>query len=459
MKKALSVFLCAALVTLMLGVSAFAADSAISVRINGTDVSFADAAPEIVSSRTFIPFRAVFKALGFADGNISYDNATKTVSAVKNGKTVSLVIGENKVSVSENGKTTAIATDVAAFIDANLGRTYVPARFVAQALGCNVGWDSTNRCVIIDDVDALLSANTAKYTLMDEYLAYSKSVVGGSYSASGTVNGTLTSTASGTSLKADYKGTVNGVTTGTKTDTQMNLTMSGTVTQNGQSYTFAQAGLPTTWDILSRSDSSTGIMAIKSDAMMQFLGSSATDTWVTMNQDELGLGNLNSMMQLGSSSSITTFSDYLRELLSTETLSNKNLTGKEVLAAVNAIYADSVFTQSSGTYSTSIQKGDTGVSVTLSLKTSGNAVTGYTMTTKSSVTDASLSATPVTMNVTITATGASQTMQMAMDFGSMTFSANTSLTYKTATSTAVGAVESGAKTITFDQLLGGSSAA
>jgi hypothetical protein len=200
-------------------------------------------------------------------------------------------------------------------------------------------------------------------------------------------------------------------------------------------------------------------MAIKSDAMMQFLGSSATDTWVTMNQDELGLGNLNSMMQLGSSSSITTFRDYLRELLSTETLSNKNLTGKEVLAAVNAIYADSVFTQSSGTYSTSIQKGDTGVSVTLSLKTSGNAVTGYTMTTKSSVTDASLSATPVTMNVTITATGASQTMQMAMDFGSMTFSANTSLTYKTATSTAVGAVESGAKTITFDQLLGGSSAA
>ena len=56
MKKALSVFLCAALVTLMLGVSAFAADSAISVRINGTDVSFADAAPEIVS-RGFVYMR------------------------------------------------------------------------------------------------------------------------------------------------------------------------------------------------------------------------------------------------------------------------------------------------------------------------------------------------------------------------------------------------------------------
>ena len=458
MKKALSVFLCAALITLMLGVSAFASESQISVRINGTDVSFADAAPEIVSSRTFIPFRAVFKALGFADGNISYDNATRTVSAVKNGKTVSLVIGQNKVSVTENGKTTDIATDVAAFIDANLGRTYVPARFVAQALGCNVGWDATNRCVLIDDVDALLSANTAKYTLMDEYLAYSKSIASGSYSATGTITGSVASTANGTTLKADYSGTVAGVTSGTKTDTQMKLAMTGNVTQNGQNYTLEQAGLPTSWNILSRMDSSTGTMAVKSDALLQFFGSSATDTWVTMNQNELGLGSLNAMMQLGNSTGITSFRDYLRALLSTESLTSRDVTGKDVLDAINTMYADSVFTQTSGVYSTSIQTDGTGYSVTLSLKTSGNTVTGYTMTMKSSVTDASLSA-PVTMNITVTASGANQTMQLAMDLGSITFSAKTNLSYKSTASTAVGTVEAGAKTITLDALLSAGAAA
>lgn len=452
MKKALSVFLCAALVTLMLGVSAFASESQISVRINGTDVSFADAAPQIVSSRTFIPFRAVFKALGFADGNIGYDNATRTVSAVKSGKTVSLVIGENKVSVTENGKTTDIATDVSAFIDANLGRTYVPARFVAQALGCNVGWDASNRCVLIDDVDALLNANTAKYTLMDEYLAYSKSIASGSYSSTGTVSGSITSSADGTALKANFSGTVAGVTSGTKNDVKIDVNTTGSVTQNGQSYTLAQAGFPAKCSILSRADSATGTMAIKSDALMQFFGSTATNTWVTMNQNELGISSLNSMMQLGSSAGISNFHDYLRELLSTETLSDRDVTGRDVLAAVNAMYADSVFKESSGVYSTSIQTNGTGVSVTLALKTSGGAVTGYTMTMKSSVSDASLS-TPVTMDVTVTAAGTSQTMQLAMDLGAMTFSAKTQLGYKSTTSTAVGAIEAGAKTISFDDLL------
>ena len=139
MKKSFRTFLCVAVIAAIMAVAAFASDGGIQVRINGKIVPFADAAPRIESDRTFIPFRGVFEALGFADSDISYDTATKTVKAVKDGKTVSLVVGEKKVSVTENGKTTDIATDVAAFIDPAQSRTYVPARFVAQALGCNVG--------------------------------------------------------------------------------------------------------------------------------------------------------------------------------------------------------------------------------------------------------------------------------------------------------------------------------
>ena len=459
MKKALRMLLCVTVAALMLGMAAFAAEGdGISVRINGSDVSFADAAPCIVSARTFIPFRAVFKALGFADSDISYDNATQTVSAVKNGKTVSLVIGENKVSVTENGKTGAIATDVAAFIDPALGRTYVPARFVAQALGCNVGWDAGNRCVLIDDVDALIAANTAKYTLMDKYLAYTRSVSSGNCAATGTVSGSISSAAGGTALKADYSGTLTGVTSGTKTDTEMNLKMTGNVTQNGQSYTLEQAGIPTAYDIISRADSATGAMAVKSDALMQFFGSSATNTWITMDKDELGIANLNSMMQFGQGSGVTSFTDYLRKLLSTEALNNKNATGKDVLAVINAMYSDNVFKQSSGTYTTSIQTDGTGVTVTLALKTSGESVTGYTMTMNSSVSDAGLG-TPVTMNVSVTAEGTSQSLKMSMNLGGLTFNSNADLSYRATTGTAVGAPDTGAKTISFSDLLGDGKAA
>ena len=40
--------------------------------------------------------------------------------------------------------------DTAAFIDATEGRTYVPIRYLAEALGYNVGWDETTQTVTLD---------------------------------------------------------------------------------------------------------------------------------------------------------------------------------------------------------------------------------------------------------------------------------------------------------------------
>jgi len=70
-------------VAFILAVGAFAAPDKIEVLLNGEVVSFTDAEPRIVDSRTFIPFRAVFNALGFADNDITFDGATRTVSAKK----------------------------------------------------------------------------------------------------------------------------------------------------------------------------------------------------------------------------------------------------------------------------------------------------------------------------------------------------------------------------------------
>ena len=67
----------------------FASD--ISVTINGEKQSY-DVMPVIENGRTLVPMRGIFEALGAA---IYWDDATKTVTAKKSGKTITLVIGEN----------------------------------------------------------------------------------------------------------------------------------------------------------------------------------------------------------------------------------------------------------------------------------------------------------------------------------------------------------------------------
>ena len=103
------------------------ADGSISVYADGAEIAFTDAKPFIdKNNRTQIPIRAVSEGLGY---KVNYDDKTKTVSITGNDKNIRLVIGENKLLI--NGNT--VEMDTAAQIVNE--RTYIPLRFVAQALG------------------------------------------------------------------------------------------------------------------------------------------------------------------------------------------------------------------------------------------------------------------------------------------------------------------------------------
>lgn len=98
---------------------------------NDTAVTL-DAAPLSRGGRMMLPIRFVAEAFGAAVG-WDGDAATATVAA---GETVIMVrIGEKQIFV--NGA--AVPLDTAAFIEG--GRTYLPVRAVADALGAAVGWD------------------------------------------------------------------------------------------------------------------------------------------------------------------------------------------------------------------------------------------------------------------------------------------------------------------------------
>jgi hypothetical protein len=126
----------AATLAFVIGVAAVA-DAQVAITINGNDVDVSPT-PIIQAGRVFVPLRGVFENLGasvvYSDGQIN---------ATGNGRDIALHIGSTDATVDGQGQT----IDVAPFIVGE--STFVPLRFVSQALGASVSWDQNNRVVAI----------------------------------------------------------------------------------------------------------------------------------------------------------------------------------------------------------------------------------------------------------------------------------------------------------------------
>ena len=128
---------------------ALAADAAdISVQLDGQNLTFTDAVPQVKDQRTILPFRAVFEAMG-----AQVDNQGSVITAVRGDKTLTMTLDQTTATVTQKGVTTTITMDVAPYVDPTTWRTYVPVRFAAQAFGCMVGWDQAASTAIIIDTD------------------------------------------------------------------------------------------------------------------------------------------------------------------------------------------------------------------------------------------------------------------------------------------------------------------
>lgn len=123
---------------LLISSVAFAANE-IRVMLDDEYIKF-DVAPQIVNGRTMVPLRAIFEAMG---ADIEWDGDTSTVAAIKDETVVVAVIGSEIMYVNDDEK----IIDVPPMIVG--GRTLVPVRFITEAFGYEVSWDSKNRRVII----------------------------------------------------------------------------------------------------------------------------------------------------------------------------------------------------------------------------------------------------------------------------------------------------------------------
>jgi hypothetical protein len=120
----------------------------ITLKVNGVTVT-TDSPPVIENGRTLAPARAVAEALG---NYVTWNASSQTIGIYSYATDVMLIqmrIGSNRASVlvgSMANYDERILDVPAKLIN---GRTMVPVRFIAEALGCVVNWDQANKIVSI----------------------------------------------------------------------------------------------------------------------------------------------------------------------------------------------------------------------------------------------------------------------------------------------------------------------
>lgn len=119
-----------------------AVEMPIRVVVNGTEISFPDAQPFIdTNNRTQTPARFIGEALG---AEATWDGKAKKAIFVSGSKKLVFYIGKKEYDLKGQKK----LMDTVALL--KNGRTFVPARYVAEAFGATVKWDSAVKTVYVD---------------------------------------------------------------------------------------------------------------------------------------------------------------------------------------------------------------------------------------------------------------------------------------------------------------------
>lgn len=102
-----------------------------------------DAEPFIENDRAYVPVRYLALSLGVSGDNIGWSPSSQTVTLSQGDVTVNAVVGGSTLYVNDQ----PLTMDVAPVL--RDGRTYLPARFIAEAFGYTVDWHQATQSVLI----------------------------------------------------------------------------------------------------------------------------------------------------------------------------------------------------------------------------------------------------------------------------------------------------------------------
>ena len=109
----------------------------------GNGVEVMDAVPFLESGRVYVPLRYLARALGVPADNIRWSPSARTVTLISEGRAVTLAVCGSIMYVNDK----PVKMDAVPLIREN--RVYLPARFLAEALGCLVEWYPGRQAVVI----------------------------------------------------------------------------------------------------------------------------------------------------------------------------------------------------------------------------------------------------------------------------------------------------------------------
>ena len=141
------------LISLLLGCSlllptlgASAAAQQITINGNVAEIPAGMGHIEERDDRTFVPLRFVMEHLGYS---VSYNELQQSATITDTNGTAYLVMRDSQLLfvLPDTGTPKLYTMDTKAYIDDAESRFYLPIRFLAEAIGYNVGWDEATETV------------------------------------------------------------------------------------------------------------------------------------------------------------------------------------------------------------------------------------------------------------------------------------------------------------------------
>ncbi|MHA2857292.1 copper amine oxidase N-terminal domain-containing protein [Paenibacillus lautus] len=99
-----------------------------------------DTEPFVKKGNTYVPFRAIAEAL---EAEVIWNPEKRSITVSKDGVSIQLLVGSKTATV--NGK--KISLNAPATV--TKGNTYVPVRFISEALNATVKWESESQTVVV----------------------------------------------------------------------------------------------------------------------------------------------------------------------------------------------------------------------------------------------------------------------------------------------------------------------
>lgn len=115
----------------------------VTVVVDGKQVVSDPQAVLSSAGSAMLPFRSIFNALGVKDESISWNSNSKSIEIHHGSQYIFLMIGNTGALVNDS----LITLNTAPYIENN--RTFVPVRFVSEALGADVQWVKETKTVVI----------------------------------------------------------------------------------------------------------------------------------------------------------------------------------------------------------------------------------------------------------------------------------------------------------------------